>query len=58
MNVVRYNPQSDKYGRESSEAVIERNAAMLQEWMPLDSFRIVPKVGFDVKASCGMFVRP
>ncbi len=56
LNVVRYNPHSDKYGRESDEAVIERNVRMLTEWVKPDSVRIVPKVGFDVKASCGMFV--
>lgn len=56
LNIVRYNPHSEKYGVESPLEVIERNVAMLAEWIKPESYRIVPKVGFDVKASCGMFI--
>lgn len=56
-NIVRYNPYSDKYGKEPSEAVIERNAEILRSLILPEQWRIVPKVGFDVKASCGMFLQ-
>lgn len=55
-NIVRYNPASEKYGRESSEDVIERNVGILKELLNPPKVRVVPKVGFDVKASCGMFI--
>jgi adenine C2-methylase RlmN of 23S rRNA A2503 and tRNA A37 len=56
LNIVRYNPYSDKYGTESDECVIHRNTEILVELLKPEQYRIVPKVGFDVKASCGMFV--
>lgn len=56
LNIVRYNPYSDKYGTESDECVIQRNTNILVELLQPEQYRIVPKVGFDVKASCGMFV--
>lgn len=55
-NLVRYNPHSDKYGREPSEEIIQRNAKFLAESIS-GKVKIIPRVGFDVKASCGMFVR-
>lgn len=61
LNTVRYNPASEKQGREPSEEKIKHlhdlfvsemdNAGLLEP-----GSRIVPRVGFDVKASCGMFV--
>jgi 23S rRNA (adenine2503-C2)-methyltransferase len=54
-NIVRYNPYSKKYGSESSEEVINRNAKIIENEMGIAP-KIIPKVGFDVKASCGMFV--
>ena len=56
LNIVRYNPFSDKYGVESDEAIIERNVDILVDILKPEQYRVVPKVGFDVKASCGMFV--
>ena len=56
VNVVRYNPFSDRQGREPAMEVIERNAEILTNRLPLGRVKVVGRVGFDVKASCGMFV--
>lgn len=58
LNIVRYNPHSDRLGTEPDEDVIERNTAFLGGLIKAEQIRIVPKVGMDVKASCGMFVDP
>lgn len=55
VNIVRYNPYSAKQGVESSEDVIERNAQLIRDVVGCN-VKVIPKVGFDVKASCGMFV--
>jgi len=55
-NLVRYNPYSERQGRESAEEVVEARALQLQELLPAARVKIVGRVGFDVKASCGMFV--
>lgn len=57
LNIVRYNSFSEKYGRESSESVIMRNSEILRKLLQPKNIRIVPKVGHDVKASCGMFIQ-
>lgn len=54
-NLVRYNPYSPEYGKESSPEVIERNLKFLREHLK-GTAKVVSRVGFDVKASCGMFV--
>ena len=56
INIVRYNPFSERYGKESSMAVIERNQQLFQAMLPDSNVNIITKVGVDVKASCGMFV--
>jgi len=56
-NLVRYNPASPSQGVESSQEVINRNLGIIQNRFSFNSkVQIIPRVGFDVKASCGMFV--
>ena len=57
INIVRYNPPSGKHGREPSDEVLRRNARIFSEQLPHARVKIIPRVGFDVQASCGMFVR-
>jgi len=56
VNLVRYNPYSERLGQEPSEEVIKRNAHVLEERLPGARVKVVPRVGFDVKASCGTFL--
>jgi adenine C2-methylase RlmN of 23S rRNA A2503 and tRNA A37 len=56
-NLVRYNPASSSQGLESSKEVIQRNIDILSQRFKFNTkVQIIPRVGFDVKASCGMFV--
>lgn len=54
-NVVRYNPFSVKQGKESPEEIVQRNFHYLSSFFGDTGSRIVPRVGFDVHASCGTF---
>jgi adenine C2-methylase RlmN of 23S rRNA A2503 and tRNA A37 len=57
VNIVRYNPHDpERHGVEPTGGVIERNAAIYRTRMPNARVRVIPRVGFDVQASCGMFV--
>jgi adenine C2-methylase RlmN of 23S rRNA A2503 and tRNA A37 len=59
VNIVRYNPfDPSRHGVEPSEEVIERNAAIYRERLPNARVSVIPRVGFDVAASCGMFFGP
>jgi adenine C2-methylase RlmN of 23S rRNA A2503 and tRNA A37 len=51
-NIVRYNPYSDEQGHESNN--IEAISQIIGEYMPC---KIIPRVGQDVYASCGTFLR-
>lgn len=56
-NLVRYNPHSDRYGVEPDESKIIQLFDNVKSYLPNSQSRIVPRVGHDVKASCGMFVK-
>ena len=56
-NLVRYNPFSDAQGAESEESVLMARLDTLKT-VTTENTRMVPRVGFDVKASCGMFMQP
>ena len=56
VNIVRYNPYSEKYGEEPSEETIESLRQILVARMPDAKVKVVSRVGRDVKASCGMFI--
>jgi len=56
-NLVRYNPASPDQGTESSEEAIARNIGIITNRFKFNTkVQMIPRVGFDVKASCGMFV--
>lgn len=56
VNIVRYNPYSPLQGREPTEEVIRGLAELIRYELPESTVKVVDRVGFDVKASCGMFV--
>ena len=55
-NLVRYNPFSAAQGTEASEQAIATTFSIMSKRTDGARSRVVPRVGFDVKASCGMFV--
>jgi 23S rRNA (adenine2503-C2)-methyltransferase len=55
-NIVRYNPASAKYGAEPSEEVVKRNAGIIESELG-NKVKVIPRVGTDVYASCGMFIK-
>lgn len=55
-NLVRYNPFSEAHGKEPAERVLGERLAQISVAMLQPGTRMVPRVGFDVAASCGMFI--
>ncbi len=59
INIVRYNSaEPSRYGVESEESILQRNADIYRSRLPQSRVSIIPRVGFDVAASCGMFLGP
>lgn len=54
-NLVRYNPASIEQGEESSMQVINSNMNYIKDNIS-GTVKIIPRVGYDVRGSCGMFV--
>lgn len=55
INIVRYNPYSEGQGKEASEEFLNYAVKELSEDF---SVKLIPRVGEDVYASCGMFITP
>ena len=58
INIVRYNPYSDVQGEETAIEQIQDLARLYSASPMVEKVQVVTRVGFDVKASCGMFVAP
>ncbi len=56
INIVRFNPAHNMSNRESSFDLILKNVALIKSICSGVSLKLIDRVGFDVKASCGMFV--
>lgn len=55
-NIVRYNPANERCGKESPIERINEIFTKLTEYHNHENSKIVERVGFDVAASCGMFI--
>lgn len=55
-NVVRYNPPENHWSKESSEGQIDYLTRYLRVRLPTSKVKVIPRVGTDVRASCGTFL--
>jgi 23S rRNA (adenine2503-C2)-methyltransferase len=55
-NLVRYNPYGVAQGIEPNDRVIMNYLSVINDCGLFSCVKVIPKVGFDVQASCGMFV--
>lgn len=56
-NVVRYNPPPGHYSKEPSEAIVKHLADVIRHNLPNSKVKVIPRVGTDVQASCGTFLK-
>jgi len=56
VNLVRYNSFSSRTGSEATDRSYNQALDILSADLPVSGSKIVPRVGKDVAASCGMFV--
>lgn len=57
MNIVRYNPYGERSGGESADDVRATYIALMNQSERVDLIQEIPRVGIDVKASCGTFFK-
>lgn len=57
LNIVRYNPPTPEHSKEPPEEKIDELVKTLVHYMEPGKWRIVPRVGTDVMASCGTFLK-
>ncbi len=55
-NLVRYNPYSEKQGKETSEENLQRIFKGISQALGEENCKIVTRVGEDIYASCGQFI--
>jgi adenine C2-methylase RlmN of 23S rRNA A2503 and tRNA A37 len=56
-NVVRYNPPVGHYSKEPVYGHIDYLARYIRSRLPYAKVKIIPRVGTDVQASCGTFLK-
>lgn len=56
-NIVRYNPPEGHSSRETPEEHINYIASFIRSRLPEARVKVIPRVGTDVKASCGTFLK-
>lgn len=56
-NIVRYNPPEGHYSKEPVEGHIKYLQGFIQRHLPDAKVKLIPRVGTDVKASCGTFLK-
>lgn len=55
-NIVRYNPPEGHYSKEPVEGHIKYLQGFIKRHLPEARVKLIPRVGSDVKASCGTFL--